>query len=355
MHNWKEIFKSSEGTPILNSERFNSFKNNLSEHKHMLWFETSGSSGDPRIIGISQSGFLTAAESVNSALGIKSDDKWLIAIPTYHVGGASILARSLIGGFSTLQLKGKWNPAECLKVIEENKISVISLVPTQLFDLVRTQNSAPKSLRRIVLGGGKASAEIVSNAKKLGYQIIETYGMTETSALAAIKDGDSYSLLSHLSVKQSADGELQFKGESVVQKIGRVVSNKIEISDPRVDGWYTSSDLGEVLDEKLFRFFSRKNRVVKILGELVSLDYVERAIQELFSGDNIAVVDIPDERKGRELILFVESGNQSKTIEEVNQKLSAFERISQIHFIENFPLLPSEKIDLEKMRGLALA
>lgn len=345
MDNWKEILESSDGTPILISERFKPYKKQLSDYKSMLWFETSGSSGDPKIIGISKSGFLIAAESVNSTLGIKNSDKWHIAIPTYHVGGASIIARSFVGGFSTFQFEGKWNSEACLKEIEKNEITIISLVPTQLFDLVKTKKPAPKSLRRIVLGGGESSTEVISNAKELGYQIIETYGMTETSALAAIKEGGSFTLLSHLSVKQSPNGELEFKGESIVQKVGRVVNDKIEISDPRVDGWYTSSDLGEVLDERHFRFFGRKNRVVKILGELVSLDRIEREIQELFSEENIAVVDIPDERRGRELILFVESGEQNKTIEEVNQKLGSLERIGKVRYIKKFPLLNSGKVD----------
>lgn len=350
----REIFLSTVGTPILYSDRFIPFKNKLSEHFNLLWFETSGSSGDPKVIGLSKEGFLKAAESVNSAINIEISDKWLIALPTFHVGGASIIARSIVGGFSTHFHQGKWNPRECLDEIEREKVTIISLVPTQLFDLVKTRINPPASLKKVVLGGGQISPSILNASTELGYRVIETYGMTETSALAAIKNEEVFNLLPHLEVKESEKGELKFKGESVIQKIGIIKNNNLEISDPRVNGWYTSSDIGNVIDKYHFKFIGRKNRVVKILGELVSLEHIENQIQILFPKNSIVVVDVESERRGRELILIVEASEQSKTLDQINQNLSGLEKVAQVRLIDRFPLLASGKIDLEKIRGMAL-
>lgn len=294
-----------------------------------IWIE---SSSKKKRVALSKEGFYLSAKTVCERFNVTSDDTWGVCIPKTHVGGLSIYARSEVSGCNIKELGSKWNPGAAYEFL--GSVSVVSLVPTQVFDLVQLGLKAPQSLRLVIVGGGPLLNR--KEAENLSYPIAETYGMTELSSMAGVKVEESYQILPHLMVKE-VDGVLYFKGESVAKVIE---TNGSRINVPE---WYESDDLGVVLKEGVFTVNGRRGREVKILGELVNLEDVEASISEFIKA-RFVVVARTDERRGNRLALVSED---KVDIEYINSKLQGIYRLSENIVMERLPLTESGKIDLE--------
>ena len=79
-------------------------------------------------------------------------------MPTFHVAGLSILARSYLSGGACFSYGKKWNAEDFLLFLKEHKITLSSLVPAQVYDLVKAQIKAPSHLRAVVVGGGESQS-----------------------------------------------------------------------------------------------------------------------------------------------------------------------------------------------------
>ena len=119
---------------------------------HLL-FSTSGSSGGAKWVALSREAILASARSVNAHLNVSSEDRWLLALPTFHVGGMGIVARSYLSKSSMVRYQESWNAQVYLELIRDEQVTLSSLVPTQLVDLVRLGArlgvAAPPSLRAV--------------------------------------------------------------------------------------------------------------------------------------------------------------------------------------------------------------
>jgi O-succinylbenzoic acid--CoA ligase len=126
------------------------------------------------------------------------------------VGGYGMLERSRVSGASLKKFETKWNVFEFYKWLEKERVSVLSLVPTQVYDLVTQKLKAPPSLRIVVVGGGSLTEKLYFEARMLGWPLLISYGLTEcasqvaTACLSSLKDDKIFPsafLLPHISVK----------------------------------------------------------------------------------------------------------------------------------------------------------
>lgn len=298
-----------------------------------IWIE---SSSKKKRVALSKEGFYLSAKTVCDYFNVTSEDSWGVCLSKNFVGGLSIYARAEVSGCRISELESRWNAEAGYKLLE--KVSIVSLVPTQLFDLVKLGKIAPKNLRLVIVGGGVL--RLKENALELGYKIVETYGMTELSSMAGIRDEIDYKILPHLKVKE-INGALCFKGESVA-KIIESDGVKQEVGE-----WFESDDLGSVLSNGHFTVKGRKGREVKILGELVNIEQVEEKLSGFFNG-RFVVVAKDDDRRGARLCLFSEIPVE---IDLINSNLEGLFKISEIRVVDKLPLTESGKVDLNKVEA----
>ncbi|HYF37054.1 MAG TPA: AMP-binding protein, partial [Prosthecobacter sp.] len=136
-----------------------------SELRGMCFFQTSGSEGLPKWVALKKEAFLTSGRAVNAHFEITAHDRWLVALPLHHVGGFAIYARAALSGSPVFQWQApKWNPADFVQVCEEQGITLVSLVPAQVHDLVREKLPCPPSLRAAIIGGGGMSQGLADQA-----------------------------------------------------------------------------------------------------------------------------------------------------------------------------------------------
>lgn len=274
---------------------------------HLL-FVTSGSTGGGKWVALSRSALLASATAVNQHLCAGATDRWLLALPDFHVGGMGILARCYQSGSAVVSHEGKWNAESYHALLGAEKVTLSSLVPTQLVDLVRRGLSAPPSLRAVLIGGGRLESEVYERARDLAWPVMETYGMTEASSQVATASLISRSLkiLPCWQAETARDGRLRIMGEPLLTGYVSCDDGVCRMTDPKEDGWFSTGDCVDLQHDTLV-VQGRVDRCVKIMGELVNLAEVERAIidcapTQFMANHDLVVVAVPDARNGQRLI-----------------------------------------------------
>ncbi len=319
----------------------------------LVWLLTSGSSGDRKLVGLHRDALMASAESVNRHLCASSNDRWLLALPTFHGGGLAIYARAHASGASVITpfLESKWSATVYLLALEKEACTLSSLVPTQLFDLVATGCRCPESLRAIIVGGGVLSQELYENARGLGYPVLPSYGLTECASQVATaplpitdeKEAFSPLPLPHVNVRISESGRIQIKSDALFsgylfEKQGRPV-----FEDPKVEGWFESEDRG-VLDGGRLTVLGRDAKFVKVGGENVDLNRLEtifgRVREEVTQSDAVLTTK-PDERLGHLIVMVIEKGAGASEASELksrfNDAVMPFERVRAVAWVDRIP------------------
>lgn len=330
------------------------------------FFQTSGSEGQPKWVGLEKSSFLISARAVNAHFHAAENDRWLIAIPLHHVGGFSILARSHVSGASAHELPGPWDAAAFVEACIRQRITLTSLVPTQVHDLARQHLSAPPTLRVALIGGGALSPALRREAEHLGWPVRTTFGMTEAaSQIATESTADELIVLPHWQLSTDASDTLTIRGPALAKGYASL--------DPkRIWHWHPiDPDIGLRTRDRVklttsgshqtLRFLGRESDSLKICGELVSRDALQSRIDTIALGQNfpapVLLVPLPDPRRETSLTLVTRS--HSSTLAQQTALLEAFnaialphERAFQIRTLPALPCTPIGKPDLPATQRL---
>lgn len=286
-----------------------------------VWLATSGTTGALKLTALSKQALLASAAAVNRRLESTERDVWLGVLPTFHVGGLGIHARAYLSG---ARIVSDWS----------NDVTLASLVPAQLSDLVREKMRPAKALRAVVVGGGAVSAQLYREAIELGWPVLPSYGMTETcSQVATARPGrPELILLDHAEARVEEDGRLAFRGASLLTGYATAEG----LVDPKRDGWLVTEDIGAVEGDVL-RVQGRRGEFVKIGGESVDLARLD-AILASVVGSRAAVAAVPDDRLGSVIHLFVEEGTDARAVElAYAERVHPFERARAVHRVKEIP------------------
>ena len=149
---------------------------------------TSGTSGLPKGAMLSSEAFWASASGSAELLGTTDEDRWLVCMPLFHIGGLSILIRACLAG-SCAVIEPRFDAERVAQALEDRRISGVSFVATMLERVLAVRGAAasPPALRCVLLGGGPASEALVERAESLGYPIAPTYGLTEAASQVATR------------------------------------------------------------------------------------------------------------------------------------------------------------------------
>lgn len=326
---------------------------------------TSGSSGPTKFVVLSRTALLHSARSVVSHSGLLREDVSLAGLSGFHVGGLGIYVRAYVTGSRVVEMDtNRWvrDGSALVSVIEREGVTLTSMTPTHLHDLVRHEVRSPDSLRLVFLGGGRMDSSLIERARDLGWPIRVSYGMTEAGSQVATSLDDACDwlpLLSHWEVREAVDGtggvRLAIRGASLFSGYARKVDGAWEFDPGRDgDGWFVTGDQCE-LREGALRFLGRADDLVKISGELVSLAGINQLAASIARelGGDAAVVAIPDSRRENELVVVMEDGDAATFLQLLNRELDGIERVGRIVMVECLPRTEIGKLDQEALRRLA--
>lgn len=338
---------------------------------------TSGSEGKAKWIALSKSALLVSARSVNAHLRVTSADRWLCALPTFHVGGIGIFARAFLGRNAVDEFSGRWRgrAREFAETCRHLGTTLTSLTPTQVFDLVAEKITAPERLRAVVVGGGRLDSDTGSAARALGWPVLASYGMTETGsqiatepldALDAPFSGKWLPLLPGWKAELGLNGCLRVRGDALfsgVVREGPTGGNWEFVSRSQCGSeWFETSDLVKLKTRAdggiELQFLGRADDLVKKLGELISLEKLRNRFEGILRSRGLSgtIVALPDERTEHCLVAVVEGEQADGPLGEVvraefDSQVAPFERIDELAWISSLPRTELGKIAFGRLRA----
>ncbi len=238
-----------------------------------LLLQTSGSSGIPKLASFTLAQLLDSANTVASALAAKPGDSWLLSIPLHHVGGLGVALRAFASA-GTLVFEDKTLPLS-RRILGPNA-RFASLVPTQLYRLVKEEIQAPRT--HFLIGGAPLSQSLYDRAVRAGYCLFLTYGLTEMSSTVLLcnrptwRDGAAY--LGHPLPNRRmrlADREILVQGNSLCS--GYWGQSPFVRSD-----WFPTKDLGRFDPLNGFAIDGRKDLQFLCGGENIQPEEIEAAL-----------------------------------------------------------------------------
>lgn len=323
--------------PGVATESVRRFAENLGLSGYL--FRTSGSSGVPKWVHLTSSAIERAAAASRESIGAAAGSRWVAALPDYHVGGFMVYARA----GSVAQLEGRWNVERFCQLCAGSEFS--ALVPTQVADLVSSGKTCPSGVKAVLVGGGSLDEKLYECARRLGWPLVRSYGMTETSASIAVeeKPGSHWmTLQSDWEATLSGDGCLCLKGVALFS--GYIRGQEGAWHYEKSGEWFQTSDRVELNGRRL-RYLGRADRMVKVLGELVSLPELESAIRKAVPDS--AVLALPAERAGHKLVAVGICGDAlKKALNQWNERAVGYQRILHYYEVVEMPRTTIGKIDL---------
>ncbi|MFC7388070.1 class I adenylate-forming enzyme family protein [Sphaerisporangium rhizosphaerae] len=319
-------------------------------------FYTSGTTGHPKgALGTHRNAAqspMTVAYALLRSIALAGKDPstavgtrriTLLTVPLFHVTGcfAVMTATMFTGG--GLVLMYKWDPGQALQLIEREKVTIMTGVPTNAWQLLSHPDLGKydiSSLGGVSYGGAPAPPKLL---ERIGDQLPQRqasngYGMTETTALAIYNSGPTYLAkpdsiglpLAVCDVRVSDPlgnelppgevGELCMRGPNVIAGYW----NRPEATAQTfVEGWLHTGDLARLDEEGFVYIVDRAKDMVIRGGENVYCAEVEAAMFEHPAVDDAAVIGIPDDELGEQVGAVVRlKPGMSATAEELRESLT---------------------------------
>ena len=268
---------------------------------------TSGSTGAPKATVLTVESL--AASSMATALALKGEGQWLLALPVEYVAGIQVLVRSLFAGTRpwVMDMSRGFTPEAFTEAALEltDRIRFTSLVPTQLQRLLHEPSpetlAALRRFNAVLLGGAPAPASLLAAARDAGVRVITTYGSAETSG-GCVYDGFP---LEGVSVRVEADGRILLGGDTIAAGYLEAPESTETFFEEDGVRWYRTSDLGSIDDDGRLTVLGRADDVIITGGMKVSAAQVQ---EELEKSDGVAaafVAGVPSAEWGQAVAAYV--------------------------------------------------
>ena len=277
-----------------------------------LVIATSGSSGPPKAAVLTHAAVEASARATSERLQVTDNDHWLACLPLAHVGGLSVITRSLITGTTLTVIDGF-----DADVVSASEATLVSLVTTAL------QRIDPSLFRAIVLGGARPPADRPPHC-------IATYGLTETGS-GVVYNGKP---LNSVEI-EIRDGEVHVRGPMLLR------CYRDGTSPLTSDGWLPTGDLGFLRDDGSLYVEGRRGDVINTGGEKVWPDDVERQLIQHPDIHDVAVTGLPDNEWGQIVAAFVVSARPNLSLDEIRAhcraQLPGYALPKQLELVEAIP------------------
>jgi fatty-acyl-CoA synthase len=282
---------------------------------------TSGTTGNPKgVVYSHRSTYLhSLASGGGNTFALSEHDRILPVVPMFHANAWGLPYSGWAAG-SDFVMPGRFLQAEPIaKMIETYRPTIAGAVPTIWNDLLTYVDEHPtdlSSLRLVPCGGSAVPLSLMKAfQERHGVRIIQAWGMTETSPLAAVSHeskGSRDEWLDRSRTGRVATGvELRLVGETgdVLPWDGMAIG-EVQVRGPWItgsyyldpdpdkfdDGWLRTGDVAAVSPDGFIQITDRAKDVIKSGGEWISSVELENALMGHPSVREAAVVAVPDER-----------------------------------------------------------
>jgi len=346
------------------------------EDSPLLLCYTSGSTGAPKGVVLTQRALFWNAVNSSHMHDLTSADRVLTTLPLFHVGGMNIQTTPALHAGASVVLHPKFDPQAAFDAIEREAITLAVLVPAQLTAMMespRWQSADLSSLRMITTGSTIVPEAFVRKVNARGVPLVQVYGSTETCPIASYvraedaerKAGSAGVAALHCELKivddegrelpAGRDGEIAVRGPSVTRGYW---NDPQESARALKDGWYYSGDIGHLDNEGHLYVVSRKKDLIISGGENIYPAELENVLLEAPAIQEACVVGRPDERWGEAVVAAVvlKPGARMSEAEVMGLfqgRIARYKHPREVRFLRQLPRSALGKILREDVRSLA--
>ena len=332
---------------------------------------TSGTTGQPKGAEISHLNItMNVVASAMHSFDIGPDDVVLGCLPLFHTFGQTCCMNTAFYTGASVVLLPRFDGAAALQLLVDEKCTIFMGVPTMyvgLLEAAKTSDLRPK-LKSALSGGAALPLAVLEKfAEVFGTDVLEGYGLTETSPVATFNQVGMTPMPGTVgkaiwgvevevakaelddSIELLPTGEL---GEIVVRghNVFKGYLNKPEATAAAiVDGWFRTGDLGTKDADGYVTIVDRKKDMVIRGGYNIYPREVEECLLRHEAVAQVAVIGLPDPQYGEEVcaVVILEDGKEVSA-EDLSAwaktKLAAYKYPRRVFFVDSLPLGPSGKV-----------
>ena len=332
-----------------------------------LLLTTSGSTGSPKLVKLTEKNLLSNASSIVEYLGITNEERPVTSLPMYYSFGLSVINSHLLKGATLLLTDYPVIQKEFWNFVKEQQATSISGVPYtyEMLRRLRIFRMELPALKTMTQAGGKLNAKIakeyIESAKAVGKRFIVMYGQTEATArmsylpedkaiekyasIGIAIPGGKFSLIDtggHEILEADVDGELIYEGANVSMGYAESIDD-LKKGDEN-NGVLHTGDVARRDADGFYYITGRLKRFVKVWGNRCNLDAIEQVVKAEIS-TNCACSGLDDK-----IVIFVtEEGHEEKTKSLLCEKTGLNVRAFAVRQIDEIPKNASGKVQYAEL------
>lgn len=330
---------------------------------------TSGSEGVPKGVVLSHRNLMANRFQIGARVDFGPTDVVFNVLPMFHsfgLTGATILP--LTSGIRIFFYPSPLHYRIVPELVYDTNATILFGTDTFLSGYAKFAHPYDfYSVRYIFAGAEKLKDETRRVwSEKYGVRVFEGYGATETAPVISVntpmqnRPGSVGRLMPGLGYRlQKVDGvedggRLVVRGPNVM--LGYLLADNPGVLVPPENGWYDTGDIVEVDAEGYIHIKGRAKRFAKIGGEMVSLAAVEGFLSKLWPENQHAVVNLPDEKKGEQLVLVTDRKDAKREDIVRYTRENGIGELSvprTVKVVDKVPLLGTGKTDYQGVKDIA--
>ncbi len=343
-----------------------------------LLMYTSGTTGTPKGVMLSQANLVANAQAISAEHGLGPQDRVLAVLPLYHINAFVVTMLAPLAHGGSLALAPKFSAARFWNQVLERQCSWLNIVPTIASYLLEGDAPPAAALQGLRFARSASAAlppeHLRAFEQKFGIGVIETMGLTETAAPcfsnpldAAQRKLGSVGRASGCEarvvdatmgeVPDGVIGEIVIRGPNVMH--GYYKNEQASAATFTPDGWLRSGDLGRRDDDGFFFVTGRIKELIIKGGENIAPREIDEALLLHPAVLDAAAVGIPDRHYGQEIMaVVVLREGQACGEDELRafcvQQLGRYKTPKVLRFASELPRGPSGKVQRLKLLDLHL-
>src|ERR671922_2057799 len=329
---------------------------------------TSGTTGTPKGAELTHGNLLRNVEVCIGLFGADERTVTLGALPFFHSFGQTCALNTTVAVGGRLTLIPRFAGGKALEIIQRDGVTLFEGVPTMYAAMLndpRADETDASGLQVCVSGGAAMPVEIMrAFEKKFGCQILEGYGLSETSPVASFNrrdrerkpgsigipvDGVEMRVIDDdgNEVPPGEVGEIAIRGHNVMKGYWRRPDATAEAIDP--DGWFKTGDMAKVDEDGYFFIVDRKKELVIRGGFNIYPREIEEVLYEHPAVREAAVIGVPHAELGEEVAAAVAlksdaDASAAELRDFVKQRVAAYKYPRQVWLLDELPKGPTGKI-----------
>jgi long-chain acyl-CoA synthetase len=336
---------------------------------------TSGTTGRPKGAELTHFNLFYNADLASRLHQLDAGSVSLAVLPLFHSFGQTVIQNGTLIRGGTVVLLPRFEATAAFEAMQRHRVTFFAGVPTMYFGLLHHPNADTydlSSLRDCASGGAPMPVEVMRQFDtKYGTNILEGYGLSETSPVASLNQldrpkkpgsigrplwGIEFRLVAEdgrVIEDDDVPGEIAIKGHNIMKGYYKRPEATAEAI---VDGWFKTGDIAKRDEDGFYFIVDRKKDMILRGGYNVYPREVEEILYRHPAIAEAAVIGVPHEALGEEVeaVVALKSGAQATEAELVDfckERLAAYKHPRAVRFVDALPKGPTGKILKRALRS----